>query len=315
MANIILQKPSLPQEKNEIIDKGRLQPPIIEMIAPTFKHITVQDILTPVFKPIFGEPGSEIYGESLPVNELTASNYTLSTPASVVPRGKYYAYYTVKSSAQPHQPIQSPQVYVQIIDSVSDSPIVVYSSFGVNSDNILEQYQPVCGNETANNVINCYTLSNYKNNKVIDGYNPGDASKAALFVRVNKSDTLAPAGSSVTLIMNIDACLGRSGTYGINGPIYMSPDSDYVTFPIPYYDVTGAFKRGNCRVNGGPQFGYGSIQFQFYAKPKPNYLSDPWQGRIITCGSAYQGCSGPGCPDHNYDCPDCSTNCPDYPNG
>ncbi|WP_426578103.1 hypothetical protein ACP179_09880 [Xenorhabdus stockiae] len=198
---------------------------------------------------------------------------------------------------------------VKTVDIAGDDRIVVYSSFGVNPDNIIEQYQPVCGNETANNVINCYTLSNYKNNKVVDGYTPSDVNRAALFVVVNKN-RLAPSDSSVTLRMNIDACLGRDGTYG---PIYMSPDSDHVTFSIPYYDVIGAFKRGDCRINDGPSFGYGSIQFTFYSDVV-NRLSPAWQGRIITCGSAYQGCSGPGCPDHSYDCPDCATDCPDYPN-
>ncbi|MCC8381348.1 hypothetical protein [Xenorhabdus sp. PB30.3] len=308
MANIILQKPILPQEHNGIIDKGKLQPPTIDMDVPVFAHISMYDTLTAHFRPAHG--GGTIDGGSLVVYRTNMSDYDISTQASLVPVGEYYAYYTVTSVAQPSEPIPSPPVYVKIIDSVSDTPIVVYSSFGVNPDNILEQYQPVCGNETANNVINCYTLSNYKNNKVVDG-SAGDMSRAALFVVVNKN-RLAPSDSSVTLRMEIDACLGRDGTYG---PIYMSPDSDHVTFSIPYYDVTGAFKRGDCRINGGPQFGYGSIQFTFYAKPQPNYLSDPWQGRIITCGSAYQGCSGPGCPDHSYDCPDCSTNCPDYPNG
>ncbi|WP_340612062.1 hypothetical protein [Xenorhabdus bharatensis] len=49
---------------------------------------------------------------------------------------------------------------VKTVDIAGDDHIVVFSSFGVNPDNIIEQYQPVYGNETANNFINCYTLSN-----------------------------------------------------------------------------------------------------------------------------------------------------------
>ncbi|PHM71213.1 hypothetical protein [Xenorhabdus sp. KJ12.1] len=194
---------------------------------------------------------------------------------------------------------------VKIANVAGDDRIVVYSSFGVSPDNIVEQYPAVCGNETVHNVINCYTLSNYKNNPLPPG-STDDADRAGLFVVVN-TNRLAPSDSSVTLVMNIAACYNVSRNYG---PIYMPPGSDNVTFSIPYYDVTGIFNRGDCRINGGSPFGYGSITFQFYSDVINSLSIPPWQGRIITCGSAYQGCSGPGCPDHSYDCPDCASDCP-----
>ncbi|PHM64752.1 hypothetical protein Xsto_02634 [Xenorhabdus stockiae] len=160
----------------------------------------------------------------------------------------------------------------------------VYSSFGINDDNnIIEPYSLDCGGENGRNAVTCHTISNYKKN-------PEGAGLYIVINGENYTPGKVPIGSQVELFATlVSECyqmgLGVPFSIGkkVMKPDASNPDLGRVVFPIPHDYVVGYKNQYGCQDVNGYEFGYGTINFSYTVND--HYESDPWKGRIFTCGT------------------------------
>ncbi|MEX0444974.1 hypothetical protein [Xenorhabdus sp. SGI246] len=188
-------------------------------------------------------------------------------------------------------------------------PCLVYSSFGIDHANIIHQHDnDDCSNVNVNNVVNCYTLSNYQNTQ--DG-------QTGLYVVIQGSNDTPGGvrmGSAVSLNASVDFCLRLDTTLGpkIMEPYPHDPNIGRVVFCLDYRELEGFCRNWYCKTSDGQSFGYSKLTFTY--STEDGRTSSPWSGRIFTCGPGYTSppfeAGKPECPDITFGPNHGHINCP-----